>query len=224
MILSFRPTYPLDSANPSNENHPFHLTAVAVSSPQGEAAIPATHEEVAAIRSLFKDNEKSYSELMEQSASPSSVLDRMRHASWVHFAQDISTPTNSALLLTGTSRLTLSDIIQESLPSAELAFLSTCQTAAGHATLPKESVHLAAGMLLAGYKGVVATMWSIMDRDAPAVTRDVYGYLLRDRGGVGRPDYTEAAYALHRAVGNLRQRVGTKAYLSWVSFIHTIGR
>ncbi|KAF9007357.1 hypothetical protein BDZ89DRAFT_1079382 [Hymenopellis radicata] len=34
-------------------------------------------------------------------------------------------------------------------------------------------------MLFAGYS-VIATMWSSMDRDAPAVSNDVYRYLLRD--------------------------------------------
>ncbi|KAJ6487356.1 hypothetical protein DFH09DRAFT_841575, partial [Mycena vulgaris] len=41
--------------------------------------------------------------------------------------------------------------------------LSACQTARGAKGLQEESVHLAAGMLLAGYRGVIATMWSIMD-------------------------------------------------------------
>ena len=46
-------------------------------------------------------------------------------------------------------------------PNAELAFLSACQTAAGDEKTPEESAHLAAGMLAVGFKGVVATMWSI---------------------------------------------------------------
>ncbi|KAJ7896478.1 hypothetical protein B0H13DRAFT_1885187 [Mycena leptocephala] len=87
-------------------------------------------------------------------------------------------PTESALLLAGSSRLTLSNIIELPLPNAELAFLSACQTATGSQELPDESVHLTAGMLLAGYRGVIGTMWSIMDNDAPQVAGDVYAQVL----------------------------------------------
>lgn len=51
--------------------------------------------------------------------------------------------------------------------NAELAFLSACQTAVGDEKIPEESAHLAAGMMVVGFKGVVATMWSIGDADAP---------------------------------------------------------
>lgn len=54
-----------------------------------------------------------------------------------------------------------------SADNAELAFLSACQTAVGDEKIPEESIRLAAGMLAVGYKGVIATMWSIRDDDAP---------------------------------------------------------
>ncbi|KAJ7703440.1 hypothetical protein B0H14DRAFT_2230098, partial [Mycena olivaceomarginata] len=57
------------------------------------------------------------------------------------------------------SQLTLSRIIQLNLPHAVFAYLSACQTATGEQKLQEESVHLAAGILLAGYRGVIATMW-----------------------------------------------------------------
>jgi CHAT domain-containing protein len=74
----------------------------------------------------------------------------------------------------------LADIIQLSRPQGGLAFLSACQTAQGDETLPEESVHLAAGMLLAGYGGVIATMWTIRDDDTPKVARDVYKHKVPD--------------------------------------------
>jgi CHAT domain-containing protein len=73
----------------------------------------------------------------------------------------------------------LSDIIQLSLPQADFAFLSACQTATGAKDLQEEAVHLAAGMLLAGYRSVVATMWTIMDNDAPRVAGDLYEHLFQ---------------------------------------------
>jgi hypothetical protein len=51
------------------------------------------------------------------------------------------------------------------------------QTATGSQALQDESVHLAAGMLLAGYRGVIGTTWSIMDNDAhklPAMFMPIY--------------------------------------------------
>lgn len=43
--------------------------------------------------------------------------------------------------------------------------------------LPSESLHLAAEML-AGFRGVVANMWSIEDKCLPGAEVDVYGGLL----------------------------------------------
>jgi CHAT domain-containing protein len=40
-----------------------------------------------------------------------------------------------------------------------LAFLSACQTAMGDETTPDEMMHLAAALLFAGFRSVVATMW-----------------------------------------------------------------
>ncbi|KAJ7884487.1 CHAT domain-containing protein [Mycena leptocephala] len=139
---------------------------------------------------------------------------------WVHFAchgVQSTSPTESALLLAGSSRLTLSNIIQLSLPNADLAFLSACQTATGSQQLQDESVHLAAGMLLAGYRGVIGTMWSIMDHDAPQVAGNVYAHLLE----ASPPDPTRAAEALHLAVQKLQEHLGAKkSFLRWVPFIH----
>ena len=95
--------------------------------------------------------------------------------------------------------------------NAELAFLSACQTAVGDEKIPEESAHLAAGMLAVGFKGVVATMWSIRDEDAPVVVEEYYKKLLgfRNTGNVQRGQ-TGAAYALHEATRTTeRCRVST---------------
>jgi len=54
-----------------------------------------------------------------------------------------------------------------------LAFLSACQTAIGDEELIDEALYIAAGTLFAGYGGVIGSMWSISDRYAPEVARDV---------------------------------------------------
>lgn len=159
--------------------------------------------------------------LEEHHATVESVQQGMKDCRWVHFAchgvQDASDPNQSALLLAGRSRLTLSSIIKLSVPHAEFAFLSACQTATGDKTLQEESVHLAAGMLFAGYRGVIATMWTIMDDDAPKVAADVYEHLFK----TSPPDSRQAAEALHLAMRKLREGTGRKkSFFHWVPFIH----
>ena len=157
--------------------------------------------------------------MKESDATVLRVKEEMRNASWVHFAchgvQDSENPTASALLLSGSSRLTLSEIIKMKLSSKDLAFLSACQTATGSEGLSDEVVHLAAGMLSVGYRGVIATMWSISDLHAPTVANDVYAHLFKDR----EPNSTKAAEALHHAIKNLQGKPGV-SYLVWVPFIH----
>jgi CHAT domain-containing protein len=184
-----------------------------------ESALPCTKQELDIIQTCIGDFPAS--RLLEANATVENVVNGMEECSWVHFAchgvQNISNPTESALLLTGNSKLTLARITELSLPHAELAFLSACQTATGADELAEEAVYLAAGMLLAGYRGVIATMWSIKDDDAPQVANDVYAHLFKE----SKPDATQAAYALHSAVQKLcRKSKGNKSFFDWVPFIH----
>ncbi|KAJ7934314.1 CHAT domain-containing protein [Mycena leptocephala] len=144
------------------------LLAVTQPSAEGQSYIPGTHEEIKAIKHHAK-GKVPVLRLDRHMATIEEVQKGMKESRWVHFAchgVQSTSPTESALLLAGSSRLTLSNIIQLSLPNADLAFLSACQTATGSQQLQDESVHLTAGMLLAGYRGVIGTMWSIMDHDA----------------------------------------------------------
>jgi len=113
-------------------------------------------------------------------------------------------------------RLTLKEIMKQSFSHTELAFLSACQTATGDDKLPDEAIHLAAGMLMAGYGSVVATMWSIQDDDAPIVAETFYKHLIEDAGG----DSGRAAYALHKAVAHLAEVRGEDKVMRWAPFIH----
>ncbi|KAJ7127712.1 CHAT domain-containing protein [Mycena epipterygia] len=213
LIKSFR--------TPSGSQKELQLLAVAQPFATGQAPIPGTQEEISHIERLA-NGKLPILRLDEHMATLDNVQQGMRDSSWVHFSchgvQDVVHPTESALLLAGDSRLTLSNIIQLALPNADLAFLSACQTATGDRSLEEESVHLAAGMLLAGYRGVIATMWTIMDNDAPQVASNVYEHLFQ----TSPPDPMRAAEALHLAVQKLRKsgRGGKKSFFHWVPFIH----
>ena len=106
--------------------------------------------------------------------------------------------------------------MRHSFTHTELAVLSACQTAKGDRGLPEEAIHLAAGMLTAGYGSVVGTMWSIGDDDGPIIAEKFYKYLIDEAGG----DSRQAAYALHNAVAHLRDIRGEKNFASWAPFIH----
>jgi CHAT domain-containing protein len=143
----------------------------------------------------------------------------MEQHDWVHLAchahQSVDDPTESGFFLhDGT--LDLGSINRRSFKGKGLAFLSACQTATGDSKLPDEAIHLASGMLMAGYSSVIATMWSVYDEDAPLVADSVYGQLMKD----GKVGSGEAGKALHEAVAGLREKVGEKEFSRWVPYIH----
>jgi len=196
--------------------HNFQLLAIAQPSTPGQSALPHTEQELIQIRK--RAGNLPVITLEGQDATVERVVQGMKECGWIHLAchgtQNTTHPTKSALLLQDGGRLELSEIIKTPLPNAEFAFMSACQTATGDKDLSEEAVHLAAGMLLAGYKGIIATMWSIKDKDAPLVADEVYASLLED----GQPDHTRAARALHQAVRHLREQ--NAPFASWVPFIH----
>ena len=158
--------------------------------------------------------------LMESSVGTvEEVLGLMKEVDWVHFAchgiQDPTSPTDSGLCLANKRRLKVSDIITLSRSRGGLAFLSACETTKGDKDLSDEAIHIAAGMLFAGYSGVIGTMWSISDKLAPDIARDVYEELFRDGK---RPDCREAARALHEAIKYARD--GGAEFVDWVPYIH----
>ena len=120
--------------------------------------------------------------------------------------------------MAGANRVTLAKLASLRIARGDLAFLSACQTAKGDEKLSDEAVHLSAGMLVTGYRGVIATMWSVADDVAPKVARDVYQHLMSSGA-----DTTEAAHALHLAVQTIRevnQSEDDASLISWVPFIH----
>lgn len=193
------------------------LLAVGQESTAGMPLLPGTEIELNCIQQ--KSQGYKFTRLNGDLATPAAVLAGMEDHSWVHLAchakQHVTEPMRSAFYLhDGT--LDLASISQKNLKHADFAFLSACQTATGDGSLADEAVHLAAGMLMAGYKTVVATMWSIGDEDAPLVAEEVYGHLFE--GGV--PDPRRAAVALHKATERLREKVGIRALVKWVPYIH----
>ncbi|CAE6520932.1 unnamed protein product [Rhizoctonia solani] len=221
-ISSYTPTLDaLLSAILSSPDVHRGVLAVAQESTPRKSQLPGTKVELANIRKHVPES-LVYSQLDGYSATSQAVLSAMEHHDWVHLAchahQNTELPTKSGFFLhEGT--LSLEQIARISFKNKGLAFLSACQTATGDKELPDEAVHLACGMLMAGYSSVIATMWSIVDEDAPLIADEVYARLLKG----GRMDARGAARALHLAVCRLRDEVGDRAFSRWVPYIHMGG-
>jgi CHAT domain-containing protein len=182
----------------------------------GTSHIPNTKQELEFIEHHL--GEREHVVLNGREGTKQAVKKAMEDSNWIHLAchgsQRQDEPTKSGLILED-GHLTLEEIIKLNLPNAEFAFLSACQTTTGEETLSDEAVHIAGGMLLAGYRGVVATMWSIQDDLAPEVADEFYCRIMEEKG---RPDNRKAAEALHYSVQKLRKK--GVPLTSWIPFVH----
>ncbi|CAE6488349.1 unnamed protein product, partial [Rhizoctonia solani] len=205
VISSYTPTLTaLLVSTPNTLTPTSRVLAIGQTNTPGRNPLPGTATELEHVRA-HTHNKVEYSELIDDQATIATVLDAMEHHDWVHLAchahQNVNDPTKSGFFLhDGT--LDLASINRRSFRNKGLAFLSACQTATGDEKLPDEAIHLASGMLMAGYSSVIATMWSVSDSDAPFVADKVYAELMKD-GKVGNG---EAGRALHYAIAALREQ------------------
>jgi CHAT domain-containing protein len=217
VISSYTPTLSLllGSTEPPVNSSFKHLSVIQPSAP-GVSHIPNTNQELEYIQHHLGNRE--HVVLHGHEGTKHRVTKAMHDSNWVHLAchgsQRQDEPTKSGLVLED-GCLTLEEIIKLDLPNAEFAFLSACQTTTGEETLSDEAVHIAGGMLLAGYRGVVATMWSIEDDLAPEVADEFYHRIMEEER---RPDGKKAAEALHYSIQKLRKK--GVPLTSWIPFVH----
>ncbi|KAF5340621.1 hypothetical protein D9611_007364 [Ephemerocybe angulata] len=137
--------------------------------------IPGTTKEVRSVFSIAETNGARVRMADGDELTIDECLTHMEDFSCIHLAchasQNALDPFQSRFLFHNGS-LDLFTIMQKDLKNADLAFLSASGTSAGEEQLSDEAVHLASGMLAAGYRRVVATMWSIDDRAACDVAND----------------------------------------------------
>ena len=190
--------------------------AVAMSNTPNMAPLPGVARELAVLAEHFPPPSDGL-QLLDRDATRNAVLEAISKHPWVHFAchglQDETDPSHSAFLLWD-GRLTLHELTGIRLDTAELAFLSACQTATGNTLLLDESIHLAAAMQMLGYQHVIGTLWTIADAAAPDVAETVYRSLNADG-----QDLVHTAEALHVAVKKLQVRYPDQPLL-WAPYIH----
>jgi hypothetical protein len=101
-------------------------------------------------------------ETIAREATVERVTERVKSASFVHLAchglQHRTNALESGFYLSD-DRLDISKLMELQLDHPWFAYLSACETAKGDAKQPDQVMHLAAAMLFAGFKHVVATMW-----------------------------------------------------------------
>ncbi|MFD5949715.1 CHAT domain-containing protein [Streptomyces collinus] len=196
--------------NAARPDGPTQVTVVAL--PGND--LPNAQRESKDIRHLFPGARQ----LVDDRATRADVLDVLPTSHVVHFAchagQDLVNPSQGHLRLHD-GALDVLEIARLRLDTAELAYLSACQTATGGITLADEAVHLASAFQLAGYRQVIGTLWPIQDAVAADIAKDVYTQLRRD-GGVAT---ARASAALHRAVQRARAAHPREPHL-WASHIH----
>jgi CHAT domain-containing protein len=197
----------------------------------GLPRLPGTKRELKAIQEKFSTANIPFLSLEGDPATIDRTMKELESHSCIHFAchavQDASHPLRSGFHLSD-GRLELWKILQIQNPIADFAFLSACQTSKGEEGLSEEVIHLASGLLAGGYRGVVATMWSIEDRYGLKVAEDFYTDLISRRGRMreGRAGSlvgsVGAAHALHYAIQRLRKELGDSpsALLAWVPYVH----
>jgi hypothetical protein len=152
------------------------------------------------------------------------VLARLPGCPIVHFAchsyTDAEDPSRSGLLLHdhAADPFTVVRLASLRLESAQLAYLSACQTAVTQTSvIADEAIHLASAFQLAGYRHVIGTLWEVEDRSAATMADNFYGAL---GDGPGRFDASQSAAALHRAVRHARDRAPHLPWL-WAAYMHT---
>ncbi|KAF8182738.1 CHAT domain-containing protein [Mycena galopus ATCC 62051] len=207
----------------------FKMTAVIQPSAPGCSPLPGARHEEQKLRTRVP---KEWLTVLLRSKTEE-VVGHLRDSSIVHFAchgvQDLQKPLDSGLILSD-GRLKVSEIMRKQdsegdniRQTVSIAFLSACETARGDTTVPDEAMHLAATLLFAGFRGVVATMWSMDDRDGPKIADTFYEYLFKscrpDTTPPVFPDLTQAAEALHVAVGKLREEQNIP-FRRWVPFVY----
>ncbi|KAE9400195.1 hypothetical protein BT96DRAFT_975455 [Gymnopus androsaceus JB14] len=202
-------------------------TVLIVSQPNtpGLTPLPGTVEEAKVIQKYISNTHTCH--LNHDAATAKAVMHEMSKYDFIHFAchgiQDIQDPFDSAFALYD-RRLRLKALISLPLNNVQLAVLSACQTATRDQNLPEEAVLLAAGMLAVGYPSVIATLWSIGEKDAPLFADKLYANLLGHNDNFGeQKQKMSPAYALHEATKNLRKEVGETNFVKWVPFIHLGG-
>ncbi|MFE1292760.1 CHAT domain-containing protein [Streptomyces sp. NPDC058751] len=211
VVSSFTPTIQAltHARRPGARDDRGSFLCVGVPDAPGLPPLHGVSSEIASLRERFPDGVF----LAGQDATADRVLARLAAADRAHFAchgvNSPYSPSSSCLVLHDGTELPVTDVSRLDL-NAEFAFLSACSTAQGGYDVPDEAITVASAFLLAGYRNVVGTLWSIHDTEAPHTAADFYRCL---------SPTTPPARALHEALHQARTRVPERPDV-WSAYVH----
>ncbi|KAI9509775.1 CHAT domain-containing protein [Russula earlei] len=163
---------------------------------QSDQSLLSTLPEIWAINRL----DTKVTTLMLSKATPSAVMGKLRDHWFLHFAchgkLEDGKPFDASFQLHNGKRLTMLELIQSQLPTAEFAFLSACHTAEmTEGSVADETLHLTAAMQHCGFRSVVGTMWGMADADGPDLVDRFYKSMFSAKQA-GTAYYERSARAL----------------------------
>ncbi len=156
-------------------------SALAVCEPRPSALAPLPHaaQEAHSVARVADPVEL----LLGADATPGRVLDGLGRGELVHLAchgrSSFDDPLRSALLLADDEPLALRDLLVQRLDRTRLVVLSACETAVQDLALPDETVSLTSGLLAAGARSVVGSLWGVPDESTSALVDELYAGLAR---------------------------------------------
>jgi hypothetical protein len=218
VVSSYTPTLRalLDARAAGPARTPERMLFVGVADAPGEVRLSNVDREERILRTLLAGDGHVF--LTGRSATRARMLDQLADHGWVHFSgharQDLDNPSRGGLVLRD-GMVTVTDFGVRAY-RGEFAFLAGCETAVGGRALPDEAITLAAALHHAGYRHVVATLWTVGDLPVSRLVEELYRGLLPE----GRPSAEAAAAVLHRSVHKLRARY-PRSPSAWAPYAHT---
>jgi tetratricopeptide (TPR) repeat protein len=163
--------------------------------------------------------------LRQGAATRAAVLDTLPRHQWLHFIghsyQDLANPALGGMRLAD-GDLTALEFASVRLTGAALAYLSSCEGATGGARTTDDPLHPALACLVAGFRHVIGTLWSVGDSAAADVAEQFYRRLTVPGAESGAEPGAESgagefAHLLHAAVRAMRM---THPPEVWAAYIH----
>jgi CHAT domain-containing protein len=140
---------------------PGNMFLVAQPECMNQPSIPNTQVEADLVQSLIPAGWL-VNRLTGRDLTVDAALQAVSNVNVLHFAchghQDQENPLNSGFDMED-GRLTLGQLMRIRTPHAQLAYLSTCESAGMDEGRPDEGLNLASGMIFVGFKSVIGTLW-----------------------------------------------------------------
>jgi hypothetical protein len=205
------------------------LLTVCVPRVPGRPSLGHAAREVRAVRAVRPPGPKGCSVVLAGRratlARVTAELHRHRGMLFVgHSAQSPRDPGRAALY-TQDGPLTMRGIAALRLRTADLAYLSSCESALGDLTLPDEALSLAGALQIAGFRQVVASLWSVLDAGAPEITGGFFArwpatspVAAASSAAAAPAGCEDPATALHAVLRSARL---SNSPLLWAGYCHT---